>query len=72
MAKKAPTEPAYNAIDEEALPGESLDDYMARRDDEESKWKGKQGGEGASKHDANESRRPFKLTEDWDPHMGQL
>lgn len=65
-----PQEAEYNAIDEEALPGESMDDFMERRDAQEAEWKGKQGGQGASKHDANESRKPFKVTEEWDPHLG--
>lgn len=67
----APPE-SYDANAEEARPGESLDDYMARRDDEESQWQGKQGGQGPSRHDANETRRPFKVTESWDCHLGDL
>lgn len=60
----------YNAIDEEARPGETMDEYMERRDEEESKWEGKTGAKGAKRHDANESRRPVKADEYWDPHMG--
>lgn len=56
-----PEAPPYNAIDDEALPGESLDDYMQRKDAEEGR-----------KHDANESRHAPKFSETWDPHMGDL
>jgi len=85
MAKKSrrlveePEDPAgppeadpYNAIDEEARPGETMEDYMERRDEDESKWEGKHGGRGAKTHDGNESRRPEKFDEFYDPHMGNL
>lgn len=67
-----PAESEYNAIDEEALPGESMDDYMERRDAQEAEWVGKGGAKGAAKHDANESRQKVKITESWDPHLGDL
>jgi len=52
----------YNAIDEEARPGETLDEYMQRRDEEEGR-----------KHDANESRWGWiQERESWDPNMGDL
>ena len=62
----------YNAIDEEARPGETMEDFMERRDEEESQWKGKHGGKGAKTHDANEHRKPLKMDEFWDPNMGNL
>ena len=67
--------PAHNAIDDEALPGETMEDYMTRMDEQDSEWRGKHGAQGAAKHDANEHRAPAaKLEEDeaWDPHMGLL
>ena len=75
MAKRIrePEPEEYDAIAEEARPGESMEDFMERRDAEESEWKGKQGGRGAQKHDAHEQREPaakFTQSETWDPHMG--
>lgn len=80
MAKRQPTdederpEPTPdNAVEEEARPGESLDDFMQRRDAEEAEWRGKKGGEGPSTHDANEHRHPqLHELEDYDPWLGKL
>lgn len=63
----------YNAAEEEVIPGETMDDYMARHDENDSRWRGKQGAKGASKHDANDHRTmaaKFQESETWDPHMG--
>ena len=66
-----PTADNYNAADDEVREGESMEDYMDRMDEQEAKWRGKQGGEGPSRHDVNESRHPkFVDDESWDPHLG--
>lgn len=59
-------------LDDEGVPGETMDEFMGRKDEEDAQWRGKQGGRGASKHDANESRTPPKFDDDYDPHMGAL
>lgn len=70
-AVELPPPPTYNAIEDEVHPGETMDDYMTRKDGEESQWRGQQGGQGATKHDVNESRTPVKHSEYWDCHMGE-
>lgn len=70
MAKKRqlspPEEPpsiesVASEVQDEVMEGETIDDYMARKDGEEGR-----------KHDANESRYPDKWLDDWDPHLGCL